>query len=253
MVTSTDQPTDRVNIEHLIEWYWYSAIPVSWSLDTYIEGVEIRRFQNERQFQFIHSCWLAAHPGMSQGKSQTRYSGWKKVPSKQCLRIPTPWVHWQKEASQEPSGNSPSSLQVWLLQLSCSVVVVCSEGELVVSFAREAERATGIRAKRSSFMVDDFGLVLELFLIWSFSWSFLGSGGCSSTFFWFNGSLGNCGSCLCCSNAQCVHWTVGFSCSQKSPVVATGECSCYRGITIAIVKRGIFCYYRGIFEGKSQI
>ena len=27
-------------------------------------------------------------------------------------------------------------------------------------------------------------------------------------------------------NAQCVHWTVGFPCSKKSPVVATGECSC---------------------------
>ena len=35
------------------------------------------------------------------------------------------------------------------------------------------------------------------------------------------------------STAQCVHWTVGFPCSKKSPVVATGECSCYRGITIA--------------------
>ena len=33
--------------------------------------------------------------------------------------------------------------------------------------------------------------------------------------------------------AQCVHWTVGFPCSKKSPVVATGECSYYRGITIA--------------------
>ena len=107
---------------------------------------------------------------MSQGKSQTRYSGWKKVPSKQCLRIPTPWVHWQKDSSQEPSGNRPSSLQVWLLQLSCSVVVVPSEGELVVvSFAREAERAAGIRAKQSqrqrgqsSFMVDNLNMVLEL-------------------------------------------------------------------------------------------
>ena len=81
----------------------------------------------------------------------------------QCLRIPTPWVHWQKEDSQEPSGKRPSSLQMCTLQLSCSVVVVCSEGEVVVSFAREAERAKGIRAKkRSSFMVDDFNLVLEL-------------------------------------------------------------------------------------------
>ena len=34
-------------------------------------------------------------------------------------------------------------------------------------------------------------------------------------------------------SAQCVHCTVGFPCSKKSPVVATGECSCYRGITIA--------------------
>ena len=34
-------------------------------------------------------------------------------------------------------------------------------------------------------------------------------------------------------NPQCVHWTVGFPCSKKSPVVATGECSYYRGITIA--------------------
>ena len=25
-------------------------------------------------------------------------------------------------------------------------------------------------------------------------------------------------------SAQCVHWTVGFPCSKKSPVVATGEC-----------------------------
>ena len=101
---------------------------------------------------------------MSQGKSQTRYSGWKKVPSQQCWRTPTPWVHWQKDSSQEPSGKSPSSLQVWILQLSCSVVVVSSDGELVVvSFASEAERAKGIRAKkRSSFMVDDFNLVLEL-------------------------------------------------------------------------------------------
>ena len=24
-------------------------------------------------------------------------------------------------------------------------------------------------------------------------------------------------------SAQCVHWTVGFPCSKKSPVVATGE------------------------------
>ena len=47
---------------------------------------------------------------------------------------------------------------------------------------------------------------------------------------------------LCClllmtkeaaTTAQCVHWTVGFPCSKKSPVVATGECSYYRGITIA--------------------
>ena len=45
------------------------------------------------------------------------------------------------------------------------------------------------------------------------------------------------------SSAQCVHWTVGFPCSKKSPVVATGskkspvvatgECRYYRGITIA--------------------
>ena len=27
------------------------------------------------------------------------------------------------------------------------------------------------------------------------------------------------------SSAQCVHCTVGFPCSKKSPVVATGECS----------------------------
>ena len=33
-------------------------------------------------------------------------------------------------------------------------------------------------------------------------------------------------------SAQCVHCTVGFPCSKKSPVVATGECSYYRGITI---------------------
>lgn len=83
----------------------------------------------------------------------------------QCLRIPTPCVHWQKEDSQEPSGKSPSSLQMCTLQLSCSVVVVCSEGEVVVSFARDAERAKGIRAiraKRNSFIVDYFNLVLEL-------------------------------------------------------------------------------------------
>ena len=99
---------------------------------------------------------------MSQGKSQTRKSGWKKVPSEQCLRTPTPWVHWQKEDSQEASGNSPSSLQVCILQLSCSAsVVVGSGGEMVVSLASEAERATGIRAKRSSFiMADDLNLVL---------------------------------------------------------------------------------------------
>ena len=82
----------------------------------------------------------------------------------QCLRIPTPWVHWQNEDSQEPSGNSPSSLQMWFLQFSCSVVVACSEGELVVSFTREAERAAGIRAKRSSFMVDNLNLVILSFL-----------------------------------------------------------------------------------------
>ena len=35
-------------------------------------------------------------------------------------------------------------------------------------------------------------------------------------------------------SAQCVHCTVGFPCSKKSPVVATGECSCYRG-------KGKFC------------
>ena len=98
---------------------------------------------------------------MSQGKSQTRKSGWKKVPSEQCLRTPTPWVHWQKEDSQEASGNSPSSLQVCILQLSSSAsVVVGSGGEMVVSLAREAERATGIRAKRSSFMVDNFNLMI---------------------------------------------------------------------------------------------
>ena len=34
--------------------------------------------------------------------------------------------------------------------------------------------------------------------------------------------------------AQCVHCTVGFPCSQNSPVVTTGEYSRYRGITIAI-------------------
>ena len=92
----------------------------------------------------------------------------------QCLRIPTPWVHWQKDSSQEPSGNSPSSLQMWFLQFSCSVVVVSSEGELVVSFAKEAERATGIRAKRSSFMVDNFNLVffnfLDLEVLLKISW-----------------------------------------------------------------------------------
>ena len=82
----------------------------------------------------------------------------------QCLRIPTPWVHWQKDSSQEPSGNSPSSLQMWFLQFSCSVVVVCSEGEFVVSLAREAERATGIRAKRSSFMVEKLNLVILSFI-----------------------------------------------------------------------------------------
>ena len=92
----------------------------------------------------------------------------------QCLRIPTPWVHWQKEDLQEPSGNSPSSLQMWFLQFSCSVVVVSSEGELVVSFAKEAERATGIRAKRSSFMVENLNLVilsfLDLEVLLKFSW-----------------------------------------------------------------------------------
>ena len=101
---------------------------------------------------------------MFQGKSQTRRSERKKVPSEQCLRTPTPWVHWQKEDSQEPSGNRPSSVQVCILQLSCSVVVD-SEGGLVnvdieVSFATEAERATGIRAKRSSFMVVDLDLMV---------------------------------------------------------------------------------------------
>ena len=79
----------------------------------------------------------------------------------QCLRIPTPWVHWQKDSSQDPSGKSPSSLQMWFLQFSCSVVVVSSEGELVVSLAREAERARGIRVKRRNFMVENKNLVLE--------------------------------------------------------------------------------------------
>ena len=37
----------------------------------------------------------------------------------------------------------------------------------------------------------------------------------------------------CSHIAQCVHCTVGFPCSKKSPVVATGECSWYGGITIA--------------------
>ena len=103
---------------------------------------------------------------MSQGKSQTRYSGWKKVPSEQCLSTPTPWTHWQKEGSQEPSGNRPSSLQVWTTQFSCSVVVVESEGELVavdiellLSFGREAERMIGTRAKRSSFMVGNLAFL----------------------------------------------------------------------------------------------
>ena len=66
-----------------------------------------------------------------------------------------------------PSGNSPSSLQVWTMQLSCSVVVVESdEGELVVvdielllSFSREAEKTKGTRAKRNSFMVDNLGFL----------------------------------------------------------------------------------------------
>ena len=50
------------------------------------------------------------------------------------------------------------------MQLSCSVVVVDSEGELVavdiellLSFSREAERTKGTRAKRSSFMVGYLG------------------------------------------------------------------------------------------------
>ena len=123
------------------------------------------------QVQFIHRrCLSAAHPGMSQGKSQTRKSGWKKVPSEQCLRTPTPLVHWQKEGSQDPSGNSPSSLQVCILQLSCSAsVLVGSGGEMVVSLTKEAERATGIRVKRSSFiMADDLNL-LVFCLIWRFS------------------------------------------------------------------------------------
>ena len=41
------------------------------------------------------------------------------------------------------------------------------------------------------------------------------------------------GGCRLSTSAQCVHCTVGFPCSKKSPVVATGECSYYRGITIA--------------------
>ena len=110
----------------------------------------------------------------------------------QCLRIPTPWVHWQKDSSQEPSGNNPSSLQMWFLQFSCSVVVVSSEGELVVSLAREAERARGIRAKRRNFMVDDLNLVLEL------------SG--------FGGSLGPCGFSLCFLDSAVLLATVTLSC-----------------------------------------
>ena len=30
---------------------------------------------------------------------------------------------------------------------------------------------------------------------------------------------------ICPTSAQCVHCTVGFPCSKKSPAVATGECS----------------------------
>ena len=81
---------------------------------------------------------------MSREKAQTRYSGWKKVPSLQFRRTPTPWVQWQKEASQEPFGNSPSSLQ---MQVSWSTVVGSVEklvdvDKLFSSFARETERAT---------------------------------------------------------------------------------------------------------------
>ena len=55
------------------------------------------------------------------------------------------------------------------MQLSCSVVVVDSEGELVAfdifdiallpSFSREAERTKGTRAKRSSFMVGNLAFL----------------------------------------------------------------------------------------------
>ena len=52
------------------------------------------------------------------------------------------------------------------MQLSCSVVVVDSEGELVavdiellLSFGREADRTKGTRAKRSSFMVGNLGFL----------------------------------------------------------------------------------------------
>ena len=52
------------------------------------------------------------------------------------------------------------------MQLSCSVVVVDSEEELVavdiellLSFSREAERAKGTRANRSSFMVGNLAFL----------------------------------------------------------------------------------------------
>ena len=51
------------------------------------------------------------------------------------------------------------------------------------------------------------------------------------------------------ATVQCVHCTVVVPRSQKSPPVETGESPLLTG-----EYWGIFCsYYRGIFEGKSQI
>ena len=57
------------------------------------------------------------------------------------------------------------------------------------------------------------------------------------------------------TNAQCVHCSVLFPCSKKSPVANTGEYQITLWLTPCLAGNILLpcSCYRGIFEGKSQI
>ena len=57
------------------------------------------------------------------------------------------------------------------------------------------------------------------------------------------------------NNAQCVHCSVLFPCSKKSPVANTGEYQITLWLTPCLAGNILLpcSCYRGIFEGKSQI